>query len=159
MKYGGPPPTGRHLCTMRSHRRRSIGPTHAQRKQQKERRNNNGTPRPNAVPQRKHTHTRTTPLTPKDVPLHRVESTPEPHRVTLNHNRVIQVHHHRRQTLTPPPAHPQQPPHTTNSTFTNPHSSWFLAEPVLNLNRSLSISSATAPATELHLDAVPGLTH
>ena len=36
-KHSRAPPQGRHLCTMRSHRRRSIGPTHAQGKRQKKR--------------------------------------------------------------------------------------------------------------------------
>ena len=35
--YGGPPPVGRHLRTMRSRRRRSTGPTHAQGKEQRKR--------------------------------------------------------------------------------------------------------------------------
>ena len=34
IKYGGPPPMGRQLRTMRSCRMRSIGPTHAQGKRQ-----------------------------------------------------------------------------------------------------------------------------
>ena len=38
IRHGRAPPTGRHLRTMRSRRRRSIGPTHAQGKRQRKER-------------------------------------------------------------------------------------------------------------------------
>ena len=75
-KYGRAPPTGRHLCMMRSHRMGSIGLTHAQGKNK-----NKGkkTTRVNQSSLSITLHMHNHPLTHKDITLHRMECNAEPH--------------------------------------------------------------------------------